>query len=142
MLVDTFIRSCPTLSLLRPHYFWHAIANAAHTLQANVLVALAPDVILANGGAAVKTLARLGSNATGFMQSPHRQVPGDAQRGRSRRTRAPVMRDLTAPAGTGQVGAIQSERWKKGSYCRVHQRSGVAHCCAGAVRRAGASDRL
>jgi hypothetical protein len=72
MLVDTFIRSCPTLSLLRPHYFWHAIANAAHTLQANVLVALAPDVILANGGAAVKTLARLGSNATGFMQFEYR----------------------------------------------------------------------
>jgi hypothetical protein len=50
MLVDTFIRwFCPALTLL-----------------------LAPDVILVNGGAAVKTLARRGGNATGFMQFGYR----------------------------------------------------------------------
>ncbi|HZN29047.1 MAG TPA: ABC transporter substrate-binding protein [Xanthobacteraceae bacterium] len=101
------------------------------------LAALAPDVILANGSAAVApllqvtrrvpivfvivpdpvgggfvdSLARPGGNATGFLQFEYglsgkwlellKQIA-------PRVTRAAVMRDPTAPAGTGQFGAIQS----------------------------------
>jgi putative ABC transport system substrate-binding protein len=101
------------------------------------LAALAPDVILANGSVAVApllqvtrtvpivfvivpdpvgggfvdNLARPGGNATGFMQFEYslsgkwlellKQIaPGV--------TRAAIMRDPTAPTGTGQFGAIQS----------------------------------
>ena len=101
------------------------------------LAALAPDVIVANGsvtlgpllevthtvpivfvivpdpvgGGFVDNLARPGGNATGFMQFEYslsgkwlellKQIaPGV--------TRAAIMRDPTAPTGTGQFGAIQS----------------------------------
>jgi len=101
------------------------------------LAALAPDVILANGSVAVApllhatrtvpivfvivpdpvgggfidSLARPGGNATGFLQFEYglsgkwlellKQIaPGV--------TRAVIMRDPTAPTGTGQFGAIQS----------------------------------
>ena len=113
-------------------------ANAAEIRKhAAELAALAPDVILANGSVAVapllqatrtvpivfvivadpvgagfvESLARPGGNATGFLQFEYglsgkwlellKQIaPGV--------TRAAVIRDPTAPAGTGQFGAIQS----------------------------------
>jgi putative ABC transport system substrate-binding protein len=101
------------------------------------LAALGPDVIVANGSAAVgpllevtrtvpivfvivpdpvgggfvDNLARPGGNATGFLQFEYglsgkwlellKQVAPSV-------TRAAIMRDPTAPAGTGQFGAIQS----------------------------------
>ena len=101
------------------------------------LAALAPDVILAHGagpvgallqatrtmsivfpvvvdpveGGLVDSLARPGGNATGFMAFEYsiggkwlellKQIaPGV--------TRAPILRDPTQPAGTGQFGAIQA----------------------------------
>ena len=105
--------------------------------QAEELLALAPDVILTTGGQAteamlkasrtvpvvfavvpdpvgsglVARLSRPGGNATGFMQFEYslsgkwlellKQIaPGV--------TRAPILRDPTQPAGTGQFGAIQA----------------------------------
>ena len=113
-------------------------ANAAEIRRhAAELVALAPDVILAHGagpvgallqatrtvsivfpvvvdpvgGGLVDSLARPGGNATGFMAFEYsiggkwlellKQIaPGV--------TRAPILRDPTQPAGTGQFGAIQA----------------------------------
>ena len=115
-----------------------ATANAADIRRhAAELAALAPDVILATGagpvgallqatrtvpivfpvvvdpveGGLVDSLARPGGNATGFMAFEYsiggkwlellKQIaPGV--------TRAPILRDPTQPAGTGQFGAIQA----------------------------------
>jgi ABC-type uncharacterized transport system substrate-binding protein len=101
------------------------------------LVALAPDVILANGSAAVgpllevtrtvpivfvivpdpvgggfvDNLARPGGNATGFMQFEY-GLSGKwlelLKQIAPDVTRAAIMRDPTSPTGTGQFGAIQS----------------------------------
>ena len=113
-------------------------ANAAEIRRhAAELAALAPDVVLAHGagpvgallqatrtmsivfpvvvdpveGGLVDSLARPGGNATGFMAFEYsiggkwlellKQIaPGV--------TRAPILRDPTQPAGTGQFGAIQA----------------------------------
>ncbi|MGH6712993.1 MAG: ABC transporter substrate-binding protein [Bradyrhizobium sp.] len=113
-------------------------ANATEIRRhATELAALAPDVILAHGagpvrallqatrivsivfpvvvdpvgGGLVDSLARPGGNATGFMAFEYsiggkwlellKQIaPGV--------TRAPILRDPTQPAGTGQFGAIQA----------------------------------
>ncbi len=113
-------------------------ANAAEIRRhAAELAALAPDVILAHGagpagallqatrtvpivfpvvvdpvgGGLVDSLARPGGSATGFMVFEYsiggkwlellKQIaPGV--------TRAPILRDPTQPAGTGQFGAIQA----------------------------------
>ena len=113
-------------------------ANAENIRKhAAELAALAPDIILANGSVVVtpllqatrtvpivfvvvpdpvgagfvESLARPGGNATGFLQFEYslsgkwlellKQIaPGV--------TRAAIIRDPTAPAGTGQFGAIQS----------------------------------
>jgi putative ABC transport system substrate-binding protein len=115
-----------------------ATTNAAEIRRhAAELAALAPDVILAHGagpvgallqatrtvsivfpvvvdpvgGGLVDSLARPGGNATGFMAFEYsiggkwlellKQIaPGV--------TRAPILRDPTQPAGTGQFGAIQA----------------------------------
>jgi len=105
--------------------------------QAAELVASAPDVILANGSAAVgpllevtrtvpivfvivpdpvgggfvDNLARPGGNATGFMQFEY-SLSGKwlelLKQIAPGVTRAAIMRDPTSPTGTGQFGAIQS----------------------------------
>jgi ABC-type uncharacterized transport system substrate-binding protein len=73
-----------------------------------VVFVIVPDPV---GGGFVDSLARPGGNATGFLQFEYglagkwlellkQIVPGV--------TRAAIMRDPTAPSGTGQFGAIQS----------------------------------
>jgi putative tryptophan/tyrosine transport system substrate-binding protein len=116
---------------------WAGVNAAEIRRHAAELAALAPDVILAHGagpvgallqatrtvsivfpvvvdpigGGLVDSLARPGGNATGFMAFEYsiggkwlellKQIaPGV--------TRAPILRDPTQPAGTGQFGAIQA----------------------------------
>jgi len=116
---------------------WAGANPADFRGHAAELAALAPDVILAHGAATVgpllqatrtvpivfpvvgdpvaagfvDSLARPGGNATGFMAFEYsiggkwlellKQIaPGV--------TRAPILRDPTQPAGTGQFGAIQA----------------------------------
>jgi putative ABC transport system substrate-binding protein len=116
---------------------WAGVNAAEIRRHAAELATLAPDVILAHGagpvgallqairtvsivfpvvvdpvgGGLVDSLARPGGNATGFMAFEYsiggkwlellKQIaPGV--------TRAPILRDPTQPAGTGQFGAIQA----------------------------------
>ena len=116
---------------------WAGVNAAEIRRHAAELATLAPDIILAHGarpvgallqatrtvpivfpvvvdpvgGGLVDSLARPGGNATGFMAFEYsiggkwlellKQIaPGV--------TRAPILRDPTQPAGTGQFGAIQA----------------------------------
>jgi putative ABC transport system substrate-binding protein len=116
---------------------WAGPFAAGIRKQAAELVALAPDVILANGSAAVgplmeatrtvsivfvivadpvgggfvDNLARPGGNVTGFLQFEY-GLSGKwlelLKQIAPAVTRAAILRDPTSPTGTGQFGAIQS----------------------------------
>ena len=90
----------------------HGAGPVGAVLQATRTVSIVfPVVVDPVGGGLVDSLARPGGNATGFMAFEYsiggkwlellKQIaPGV--------TRAPILRDPTQPAGTGQFGAIQA----------------------------------
>src|SRR5947199_7946901 len=122
---------------VRLHYLWGDGTSATMQKYAAELVALAPDVILADSSAAlspllqatqtipivfaivadpvgagyVETLARPGGNATGFTPFEY-GVAGKwlelLKEIAPRVTRAAVLRDPAIAAGPGQFGAIQA----------------------------------
>jgi putative ABC transport system substrate-binding protein len=122
---------------VRIEYRWGAVLDDRVRQYAAELVALAPDVILASGGTAVRellratatvpivfvtvadpvggglvaSLARPGGNATGFLSMEY-GTSGKwlelLKQIAPRVTRAAVIRDPTATSGGGQLGAIQA----------------------------------
>jgi putative ABC transport system substrate-binding protein len=122
---------------VRIDYRWSTGDDARIRKDAAELVALAPDVILATGGATVgallqatrtipvvfpivvdpvgagfvESLARPGGNATGFLLFEY-GISGKwlelLKEIAPGVTRAAVLRDLTIAAGSGQLGAIQA----------------------------------
>jgi putative ABC transport system substrate-binding protein len=122
---------------IRPHYRWGDGTSATMQKYAAEMVALAPDVILADSSAAVapllqatqtipivfaivadpvgagyvESLARPGGNATGFTPFEY-AIAGKMlellKEIAPHVTRAAVLRDPAIAAGPGQFGAIQS----------------------------------